>query len=199
MKLIWRASLLTLIGLFISITAFSQGSQEKHHSLKVGSGGQFLGTGDHIGFVFHAEYTLHLTDRLGFSLAHLNGSAESFVSGGNFYSAKIWTIDVLANYVPFQQQADWFSISLGPSLRLLKSLEGAGYQTVDDELNPQNHGSSIGYPVYRDEVSVGLTTMVNVRLLQKGQFFITTNPFLQGLYSTGDVAWGTMICVGFKL
>lgn len=198
MKLIYRATLLLICSLIASM-AFSQVSQENHHSLQVGSGGQYLGTGDQISFVVHAEYTLHLTNRLGISISHLNGNAESFKSDGNFYSAKIWTVDVLANYVPFQQKADWFSISLGPSLRRLKSLEGAGYQTAKDESNPENHGSSIGYPIYRDDIGVGMTTMANIRLLQQGHFFMTVNPFLQGFYTNGDIAWGTLLSIGFKL
>lgn len=71
---------------------------------------------------------------------------------------------------------------------MLKSLESEGYQTVEDELNPVNHGSVLGAPVYREEIALGISTKIILRLLQKDHLFLSADPFLQSFYTNGDIA-----------
>jgi hypothetical protein len=168
---------------------WSQDVEFKKHSLTVGYGSAFQGSGDVTAPVLDFKYTYKFNEHLGISprIMFGNGKGEADESG-NFRISNISTYDLSLTILPFPESFDRLSFDIGVSYRHVYGMMGHGYRQTNTSGYVQ-YGNLLNYPQYTDENAIGLTAVIDYRIFSTEKVSLGARATNQSFYTNGDIAW----------
>jgi hypothetical protein len=191
-------ALFLLIILYAGLTK-AQVVEYKKHSLKAGYGLAFQGTGDMTAPVMDFEYSYRFSEHFGISprimFGNGKGRADSY---GNYRLSNISTYDLSFTLYPFPKSFSRLSFDLGFSYRQVNGIMGYGYRQSDGNGGYQQYGNLNNYPMYKNEHAIGLTSVVDLRIIGTEKVVFGTKATNQAFYTNGDISWSLSGYLGVK-
>lgn len=179
---------------FVLNNLFCQNKTELKHIIDAGYGICFMGTGDLLGQSCDVEYSYLLTSSLAFTSRIMYSKGENSKKEGIFNKAQTSTFDLGLKFVPFPKSLGWLSVNFGGSLRYVDKENGFVSRKYDEK-------GQISGPIYHtqgvQEKAVGLTSVLNMRIVNLNKIIFGTKGTMQAFYTNGDINWSLSAYLGY--